>query len=174
MPRKTLTYISLFSCAGVGCYGFSKEGFQCIATNEIIARRLEIQKYNHKCSRQEGYIHGDITLPETKEKIFNEIDWWRQNRRIIDVDVVIATPPCQGMSIFNHKKNDDDINRNSLVIESLRLVKNIQPKFFVFENVPAFMDTACKIDDHDICSIREAHERILGNDYLYYVDIVIW
>lgn len=172
MPRKTLTYISLFSCAGVGCYGFSKEGFQCIATNEIIARRLEIQKYNHKCSRQEGYIHGDITLPETKEKILNEIDWWRQNRRITDVDVVIATPPCQGMSIFNHKKNDDDINRNSLVIESLRLVKSIQPKFFVFENVPAFMDTACKIDDHDICSIREAHERILGNDYLYYADIV--
>ena len=38
-----LTYISLFSCAGVGCYGFKKAGFECIATNEFIERRLNIQ-----------------------------------------------------------------------------------------------------------------------------------
>ena len=36
------TYISLFSSAGIGCYGFKLEGFDCIATNELIARRLEI------------------------------------------------------------------------------------------------------------------------------------
>ena len=43
------TYISLFSSAGIGCYGFKLEGFDCIATNELIARRLEIQKFNNKC-----------------------------------------------------------------------------------------------------------------------------
>lgn len=41
------TYISLFSSAGIGCYGFKLEGFDCIATNELIARRLEIQKFNN-------------------------------------------------------------------------------------------------------------------------------
>ncbi len=166
------TYISLFSCAGIGCYGFKRAGFKCIATNELLARRLEIQKINQKCEREEGYIQGDITLPEIKERIFNEIEWWRQNRRIIDVDVVVATPPCQGMSIFNHKKKDEDIVRNSLVVESLNLVMSIKPKFFVFENVPAFMDTACIIKDNEVCSIREAHERILGNDYSFYADTV--
>lgn len=40
------TYISLFSSAGIGCYGFKLEGFECIATNELITRRLEIQKFN--------------------------------------------------------------------------------------------------------------------------------
>lgn len=39
------TYISLFSSAGIGCYGFKLEGFECIATNELITRRLEIQKF---------------------------------------------------------------------------------------------------------------------------------
>ena len=101
MLKKPLTYISLFSCAGIGCMGFTKAGFKCIATNEIIARRLEVQKCNNKCERQEGYIQGDITLQETKQLIFNEIEWWKQNRRIDEVDVVVATPPCQGMSIFN-------------------------------------------------------------------------
>ncbi len=166
------TYISLFSCAGIGCFGFARAGFKCIATNELIARRLEIQKYNNKCEREEGYIQGDITLQETKQRIFDEIAWWQQNRHITDVDVVIATPPCQGMSIFNHKKNDSDIVRNSLVVESLNLVMSIKPKFFVFENVPAFMDTACIIKDDEVCSIREAHERILGNDYSFYADTI--
>lgn len=166
------TYISLFSCAGIGCFGFSEAGFKCIATNELIARRLEIQKFNNKCERAEGYIQGDITLPETKQRIFDEIAWWQQNKHITDVDVVIATPPCQGMSIFNHKKNKEDLKRNSLVVESLNLVMSIKPKFFVFENVPAFMDTACIIKNDEVCSIREAHERILGNDYSFYADTI--
>ena len=140
MSKKPFTYISLFSCAGVGCYGFKQAGFECVATNELSPRRLVIQKYNHKCSRDEGYICGDITLDSTKQQIFDEITWWKENRYVTEIDVVIATPPCQGMSIFNHKKNDRDIERNSLVIESLNIVKRIQPKFFVFENVPAFME----------------------------------
>ena len=44
-----LTYISLFSSAGVGCYGFKMEGFDCVATNELLPKRLEVQKCNNKC-----------------------------------------------------------------------------------------------------------------------------
>ncbi|EKE89123.1 putative adenine/cytosine DNA methyltransferase [Helicobacter pylori R046Wa] len=33
---KALTYVSLFSGAGVGCYGLLEEGFECVATNEIL------------------------------------------------------------------------------------------------------------------------------------------
>ncbi|WRE46097.1 DNA cytosine methyltransferase [Helicobacter pylori] len=40
---QTLTYISLFSGAGVGCYGLLEEGFECVATNEILEKRLNIQ-----------------------------------------------------------------------------------------------------------------------------------
>jgi len=172
MENKELTYISLFSCAGIGCLGFKKAGFKCIATNELIDRRLDVQRHNNKCERETGYIQGDITLQETKNKIFDEIDWWKKNKKINGVDIVVATPPCQGMSIFNHKKNDKDIERNSLVIESLNLVKMIQPKFFVFENVPAFMDTECIIKENERTSIREAHGIILGEDYVFYADTI--
>lgn len=30
-----LNYVSLFSCAGVGCYGFKQEGFACIARLKV-------------------------------------------------------------------------------------------------------------------------------------------
>lgn len=172
MAPKPFTYISLFSCAGVGCYAFKQAGFQCVATNELSPRRIAIQKYNHKCVREEGYICGDITLEGTKQQIFDEIAWWKEEQHVSEIDVVIATPPCQGMSIFNHKKNDRDIERNSLVIESLNIVKKIQPKFFVFENVPAFMDTECIIENDKRCSIGEAHKIILGDDYFYYADTI--
>ena len=32
------TYISLFSSAGIGCYGFKLNGYECIATNEILIK----------------------------------------------------------------------------------------------------------------------------------------
>ena len=71
---ETLTYVSLFSCAGVGCYGFKKEGFECVATNELEPRRLEVQKFNAKCRFDSGYIGGDITLDVTKQLIYDEIE----------------------------------------------------------------------------------------------------
>ena len=117
------TYISLFSSAGVGCYGFKMEGFECIATNELIERRLNVQKANKKCKYPSGYICGDVTTDETKALLYAEIDLWKKREKIKSVDVVIATPPCQGMSVANHKKSDTEIVRNSLVVESIKIIK---------------------------------------------------
>ena len=165
--KKQLTYISLFSSAGVGCYGFKKENFECIATNELIPRRLEIQKFNNKCKYQSGYICGDITQKDIQSKLFDEVDLWKKNENLERVDVVIATPPCQGMSVANHKKKEDEIVRNSLVVESIKIVQKLNPKFFVFENVPAFMKTICTDIDGNEKPISEAIEYSLGNSYSY-------
>ena len=137
LKDKTLTYVSLFSCAGVGCYGLKQAGFECVATNELIERRIKVQKINGKCKLDTGYICDDITLDQTKDKIYKEIEKWSDlgNDR---VDVLVATPPCQGMSVANHKKKKNEIVRNSLIIESLNMVKNINPRFFIFENVSAY------------------------------------
>jgi DNA (cytosine-5)-methyltransferase 1 len=47
--KDPLTYISLFSSAGIGCYGFSLENYSCVATVEILQKRIAIQRYNNKC-----------------------------------------------------------------------------------------------------------------------------
>lgn len=65
-----LTYISLFSSAGIGCFGFKENGFECIATNELLSKRLKIQTYNNKCKYDTGYISGDITQNSIKAKLF--------------------------------------------------------------------------------------------------------
>lgn len=162
-----MTYISLFSSAGVGCFGFKEAGFQCIATNELIKRRLDVQRFNKKCKLVSGYICGDITKDDTKKLLFDEIELWKNKFALADVDVIIATPPCQGMSVANHKKTDNEIVRNSLVVESIKLINEIHPRFFIFENVPLFLKTICTDIDKVDKPISEAIALNLGPEYNY-------
>lgn len=138
--EKNLSYVSLFSGAWVWCYGFKMEWYDCISTLEIIERRLNIQKCNNKCSDKDGYILWDIKDPNIKNKLIENINTYK--RKYGDLDVLIATPPCQWMSVANHKKWDE-LWRNSLVVESIKLIKETSPKFFIFENVSAFLKTTC-------------------------------
>ena len=47
---------------------------------------------------------------------------------------MIGGPPCQGFSHIGKRQLDD--KRNKLVFEYVRLIKEIKPKYFIFENVP--------------------------------------
>ena len=161
---KPLTYVSLFSSAGVGCYGFKMEGFDCVATNELLPRRLAIQKYNKKCKYESGYIAGDILLEETRNQILSQIELWKKNENQQELTVLIATPPCQGMSVANHKKKDEN-KRNSLVVASLSLIKQIRPRYFVLENVKTFLNTICTDSDGKDKRIREAIDDNLAQSY---------
>ncbi len=170
--NQTLTYISLFSGAGVGCYGLLEEGFECVATNEILEKRLNIQRINRKCKLDESYISGDIKKPETKEKILKQIGFYSKKFGNDRVDLVVATPPCQGMSVANHKKKSDEIKRNYLVIESIDLIKQIKPRFFILENVPSFYKTGCIDKNDNLLEIGSMIEQNLSGDYMLYDEVI--
>jgi hypothetical protein len=70
-----MEYISLFSSGG----------FDCIATSELIERRLNIQKINNKVKYDNGYILGDITQKNTKNKLFNAITFFKNKEKINDI-----------------------------------------------------------------------------------------
>lgn len=166
-----MNYISLFSSAGVGCYGFKQEGYECIASSELIARRLDVQKANDKIKNSKGYILGDISSNEKKEELYNVINDYKFNTGEKNIDVVIFTAPCQGMSVANHKKNNGTIEKNSLVVEALEIINNIKPTFFIAENVRSFMNTKC-IDHNKEKKIKEAFFDWLSDDYFYQEKII--
>ena len=68
------------------------------------------------------------------------------------------------MSVANHKKKDE-LKRNSLVVESIKMVSTIQPKFFIFENVRAFLTSICTDVDGQDKTIKNAIELNLGGLY---------
>ena len=98
-----INYVTLFSSAGVGCYGFKKENFECVVTAELLRERLKIQKYNNICKHESGYILGDISQDNIKEEIYNAINNYKFKNNTKDIDIILATPPCQGISVANHK-----------------------------------------------------------------------
>ena len=160
---KPFTYVSLFSSAGVGCYGFHLENFACIATVECIDRRLSVQRHNQICQSESGYVCGDLCLPNVQNRVFSEIKAWGQDQPGA-VDAVIATPPCQGMSVCNHKKGDEQ-QRNSLVVAAIKMVERIAPKFFIFENTALFLNTKCTTRDGKDIPIGHAIRAQLGDNY---------
>ncbi len=66
-----------------------------------------------------------------------EVDFSQLGKR---PDIVIGGPPCQDFSQANTKKDDErpglNGGRGKLYIEFVRALMFLQPKMFVFENVP--------------------------------------
>lgn len=164
MPE-AFSYISLFSSAGLGCFGFKQEGFECVATAELLPRRMEVQKANNIVKDPEGYILGDLSDPSVRKRVTERASRWLETNGQRDITLIVATPPCQGISVANHKKRDNEIVRNSLVVESIRLVSETLPKFFVFENVRSFLTAGCLDTDGQQRSIGDAIQRNLEATY---------
>lgn len=67
-----------------------------------------------------------------------EVDWSEYKGKI---DVIVGGSPCQSFSVAGKRLGMDD-PRGNLALEYLRSVKEIQPSWFVFENVPGLLSSA--------------------------------
>lgn len=123
----TLNVLDLFCGAGGLSYGFECAGFDILLGIDNDAKALETFELNHKGSKS---ICGDITQITYDDHIKPLLDGKQ-------IDVIIGGPPCQGMSLSGPRKFDDP--RNKLYLSYIRLVKEIQPKAFVIENVPGLV-----------------------------------
>lgn len=123
----TLNVLDLFCGAGGLSYGFECAGFDILLGIDNDAKALETFELNHKGSKS---ICGDIMQITYEDHIKPLLDGKQ-------IDVIIGGPPCQGMSLSGPRKFDDP--RNKLYLSYIRLVKEIQPKAFVIENVPGLV-----------------------------------
>lgn len=152
----TVTYGSMFSCAGVGDWGFHQAGVSCTVTQELESKRMYFQRLNGLCTNDDGYVTGDITDDEVYATFI---------ARARGVDMLMATPPCQGMSVANRRRGDEQA-RNSLVTRAVKAVSDVAPSVFIFENVPAFLRTQCTGLDGTNRAIGDEIDRVLGSRYI--------
>ena len=119
--------MTLFASSGIGEYYLEEVGIDVIVSNELIEKRCRLYD---KLYPQSQMICGDIASQKVKDQLSE-----------FDVDIVIASPPCQGISIAGlHRNNHSRLrdNRNYLVLEAIHVIKKVNPKFILFENVSAF------------------------------------
>lgn len=144
--------LSLFANIGVAEAYFEEIGVDVVVANELIERRATLYSLIYPKTKM---ICGDITDEVTKDIIIKE----SINK---GVEIIMATPPCQGMSTAGQQEDDDE--RNKLVCEVLEIVKKIQPRYVFIENVPLFLNTYICINNEKIL-IPDLIERELGTQY---------
>ena len=83
-------------------------------------------------------IVGDITKNEIKQQLINK-------SKKYGIDFLIATPPCQGMSLAG--KMDPTDERNQLISYAIDIIKELKPKYILLENVPQLLKTKIKINN---------------------------
>jgi len=124
--------LSLFANVGFGEFYLKEHGFDVVVANELLEDRVDFYKALHP--ETPHVICGDICEKSTRESIVNAC------KEVGPIDLIIATPPCQGMSIANAQRSSDDI-RNKLIVYAMELYEAISPKYMMIENVPAMLNT---------------------------------
>lgn len=116
--------IDLFAGAGGLSLGFEQAGFDVVAAVEIDPIHCAVHKYNFPDTAIIPRSVAGLSAAEI-----------RLAAGIGDspVDCVFGGPPCQGFSMIGQRILDDP--RNSLVLEFVRVVADLNAKTFVFENV---------------------------------------
>lgn len=124
MVKKRPIAVDLFAGAGGMTLGFEQAGFDVLTSVEIDPIHCAIHKFN--------FPFWTVLCKSVEETTGKEI---RNSSQIHnqEIDVVFGGPPCQGFSLMGKRSFDDP--RNSLVFHFIRLVLELQPKFFVIENV---------------------------------------
>jgi DNA (cytosine-5)-methyltransferase 1 len=116
--------VDLFAGAGGMTLGFEQAGFDVLAAVEIDPIHCATHEFNFPFWTIFCKSVVDITGQEIRS---------RSSIGDREIDIVFGGPPCQGFSLIGKRFLDDP--RNSLVFHYIRLVLDLQPKFFVMENV---------------------------------------
>jgi DNA (cytosine-5)-methyltransferase 1 len=116
--------IDLFAGAGGMSLGFEQAGFDIVAAVEIDPIHCATHEYNFPDTTTICASVIDLTGAEIRR---------RAKLGTKDIDVVVGGAPCQGFSLMGKRAFEDP--RNQLVFHYVRIVKELNPKYCVFENV---------------------------------------
>lgn len=123
-----LRAVDLFAGAGGLSLGFENAGFKVVFAVENDVRSAKTYRMNRN-GRSREVILSDISQ-------INFTDTLKEFRfKKGEIDILLGGPPCQGFSFSNMKTRTADNPKNHLYKEFLRAVKEIYPKWILFENV---------------------------------------
>ena len=160
MKRKTIKALSLFSNVGVAEAYYDKIGIDVKIANELEEKRASF--YSHLYPFVDMVV-GDITDSEIKKQIISK-------SLACGIDLVIATPPCQGMSTAGKMAFGDP--RNALICHAVDIINEINPKYIFFENVPEQLKTKILVDGKPEL-IPDYLHRTFDENYIFNDDYVV-
>jgi DNA (cytosine-5)-methyltransferase 1 len=127
--KKKLKVIDLFSGVGGLSYGFAHNNhFEIVAANEILPSMARAYSLNHPNVK----IYVEDIKNFNAQRIEQDL-----NIMTRDIDIIVGGPPCQAYSTVGKRLIDDP--RGKLFQEYYRVLKEFNPKLFLFENVKGLL-----------------------------------
>ena len=118
-----MRYISVFSGIEAATAGWHHMGWKPVVFADIDEFPSAVLKYHY---------------PEVKNvgDVLN-VDW---NEYKGKADLIVGGSPCQSFSHAGKRLGMDD-PRGNLALHYLRIVRGVQPKWFIYENVPGLLSS---------------------------------
>jgi len=121
--------IDLFSGVGGLSYGFAHDNnFEIVAANEILPNMAKAYSLNHTTVK----MYTEDIKDFNAEKIEKDL-----NIKSNEIDIIVGGPPCQAYSTIGKRLINDP--RGKLFQEYYRVLKEFNPKLFLFENVKGLL-----------------------------------
>lgn len=161
---KRIKGISLFASAGIGEFYLQRAGVDIVVANEIIPRRAELYKKIYPDSHM---ITGDLTDNEVFDNICDIA-------KLNAVDFMIASPPCQGISVAGKNRRSEEMSedqRNYLITYVIRMIHETYPSYIIIENVPLLLKLKLKINEK-LLTVEEILEEEFKDSYNIDYDIL--
>ncbi|CAM3642213.1 DNA (cytosine-5-)-methyltransferase [Erysipelothrix anatis] len=155
--RKRIKGMSLFSSAGIGEYYLNRVGIDIVVANELITKRGDLYR--------NIYPNHDMIIGDIRDSsVFLRIKEIALNNR---VDFMIASPPCQGISVAGKNRNIHEMamdERNYLINYVVKMIKEVKPKFVLIENVPLLLKLKLSVNNK-LLTIEEILEEEFNQEY---------
>lgn len=134
------TYIDLFSGCGGFSLGLGNAGWKGFFAVEKDALAFETFKHN-LIDGKYGHFNWPEWLPKKETTIQTLLKEYKGELEKLKgkIDLIAGGPPCQGFSLAGRRNAKDP--RNKLSNEYAKMVKIINPKYLVLENVRGFNAT---------------------------------
>jgi DNA (cytosine-5)-methyltransferase 1 len=127
---RSLRAVDLFAGAGGLSLGLRWAGFEVVAANDFDPDSCATYAFNHPETR---VVPGDIEQDEVVRDVV------RAARRDT-IDLLAGGPPCQGFSQMRNFSRFIDDPRNRLYKRFVEVLRQVEPKAFVMENVPGLRE----------------------------------
>lgn len=133
--------MSLFAGGGIGETYLSDIGIHTMIANELVKERADIYQYR--------FPETEMVIGDIKEKKSELIEKGRQ----AEVKLLLATPPCQGMSALGRRDFVGD-ERNYLIFDIFDVINALDFDYILIENVPKFLKMYYPENLDDIISME--------------------
>jgi len=126
---KKFKVLDLFAGVGGLSYGFANDdNFEIVGANELLPDMAKAYSLNHPNVRIYNCDIKDFGLKNLNKDL---------GIKKGDIDLIIGGPPCQAFSTVGKRLIDDP--RGKLFQEYYRILKELNPKVFLFENVKGLL-----------------------------------